>query len=159
MTRHTYSHMTRRGAHATVLGGIPEEPERPYNHLTHVPVLDLKGIYSVPFDAEQEGIKSFRAIIFLRNHVTHIENSPGKYITDGEWSAETALNIVYFDEGTTHRTPELLLGFVDHGIADSNSVGFSVESLPLPLLKSGKQYEKKSSYRSLLPPPPPNNNI
>lgn len=138
---------SNRASGGPILGGIPELPERQYDHKTHVPVLDLKGVYSVPFNSEEEGVKSFSVLIFPRDHVTHVENSPGKYVSDGPWSQERCLSIVYFIEGT-RRTPELLLGFIDHGIAQRDSVGFSVESLPLPLLKGGSKFECNSNLRS-----------
>ena len=121
-----------------VLGGVPELPERFFDFKTQQVVLDLKAVHEFPFDPERAGTKSLRAFIFPRDRVTHVPGSPGKYVVDGDWSTETTLRLVYFAVGTQQKA-ELLLSFIDHGTADADSIGLSVESMPLPLLQSGKR--------------------
>jgi len=130
-----------------LLGGVPEKPERAFDASTHVAVLDLKGVFEFPFNPLQSGTKSFVVILFPRNKVVHAGMS-GCYVVDGGYSVERALGIAYFKDGSL-QSPELILAFIDHGIADSSQTGISIESLPLPLLKGGKRYEQYSNCRPL----------
>ena len=123
-------------------------PQRKFSAAESTVVIDLKGLHEVPFDTESSGTKSFRAIVFPKDRVSHVDSMVGHYVVHGEYRLETSLTIVYLHDGTL-LLPNLLLSFIDHGLADSEQCGISVESLPLPLLKSGKKYQTHSVIRPI----------
>ena len=131
-----------------VLCGIPVVPHLAFNAEESNVVIDLKGLHEIPFDTESNGTKSFRALIFPKDRVSHIDERVGNYVVHGDYEVVTGLSIVYFRDGTL-LLPNLLLSFIDHGWADADQSGISVESLPLPLMKGSKRYEKYSVIRPI----------
>jgi len=141
--------MSRRSqGPAPLEAAIPDEPERAFDDKKQVVVIDLKGLCEVPYDPDFSGTKSLRAFIFPRDKVTHVDGIPGQYVVLGEYSVELGLSIIHF-HASFKRRPELLLNFVDHGTANNDCSGISVESLGLPLLKSHGKYEQFSNLRPI----------
>ena len=103
-------------------------------------IIDFRSVCSLPHDPDVEGVKALRAITFGKGHGIHAPNAPGKIYVWGEWKTVNALSKVHF-VSATHRDPELLLGFVDYGFANSSMSGVSVETLALPLLLSKGVYQ------------------
>ena len=119
-------------------GEVP--PKIPFTATDTEVVLDGKSLCGLPWDADQDGVRAFRALLFPKGKVMHVPDMPGRYVVDGEWVQQTALVVVHFVE-STNRKPELLLSFVDHGMASETQQGMSVETLKLPLLVRKDTYE------------------
>ena len=103
-------------------------------------IIDFRSVCSLPHDPDTEGVKALRAITFGKGHGIHAPNAPGKIYVSGAWKKINALCKTYF-VANTHRDPELLLGFVDYGFANSSMSGVSVETLALPLMVSKGVYQ------------------
>ena len=106
-------------------------------------ILDFKAACQLPFNPDNGGVKAFRAIIFQKGFGHHVPDEPAKLLLVGEYRRQYALELVHFDPSTA-RDPELLLAFVDYGLANSAMSGVSVETLPLPLHVSKKTYNTES---------------
>lgn len=119
-------------------GEVP--PKIPFSSKDIDVVLDVKSLCGLPWDAEQDGVHTFRALFFPKGKVIHVPDMPGRYVVDGNWKRQEALVVVHFVEATK-RLPELLLSFVDHGMASELQAGISVETLKLPLLIKKDTYE------------------
>ena len=119
-------------------GEVP--PKIPFNSDVTECVLDIKGICSIPFDTDAEGVCSFRVLMMPKGKTMAIPNVHGCYIVDGDFTNQVALVIVHFNDNT-HRLPELLCYFMDHGMANRDQSGLSVVSLKLPLLIRKGSYE------------------
>ena len=119
-------------------GEVP--PKIPFSSKDIDVVLDVKSLCGLPWDAEQDGVHAFRALFFPKGKVIHVPDMPGRYVVDGNWKRQEALVVVHFVEATK-RLPELLLSFVDHGMASELQAGISVETLKLPLLIKKDTYE------------------
>ena len=92
-------------------------------------ILDFKAACQLPFNPDNGGVKAFRAIIFQKGFGHHVPDEPAKLLLVGEYRRQYALELVHFDPSTA-RDPELLLAFVDYGLANSAMSGVSVETLP-----------------------------
>jgi hypothetical protein len=123
--------------------GIPSKPQVPFNAETQEAVLDLRALYQIPFNPDEDGISALRIMIFLKGKCLHVPGQPGKYIVSGEWGNQYAINIVHFIEAKK-RPPELCISFIDYGMLSNQSSGMFVESLLLPLNKSRNVYEDTS---------------
>ena len=106
-------------------------------------ILDFKAACQLPFNPDNGGVKAFRAIIFPKGFGHHVPDEPAKLLLVGEYRRQYALELVHFDPSTA-RDPELLLAFVDYGLANSAMSGVSVETLPLPLHIAKKNYNTES---------------
>ena len=106
-------------------------------------ILDFKAACQLPFNPDNGGVKAFRAIIFQKGFGHHVPDEPAKLLLAGAYRRQYALELVHFDRSTA-RDPELLLAFVDYGLANSAMSGVSVETLPLPLHVSKKTYNTES---------------
>ena len=116
----------------------------PFDHLSEELVCDWKGLATIPFDIKTYGLTTLRALIMPRNKFVHVPSVPGHYCMAGmdDPKTATALTKVYFTNQT--REPELLLGFQDFGMANSELLGVSVFSVKLPL-QSGKDTQISTS--------------
>ena len=94
-------------------------------------VPDLKGLFHLPFDKENDGVKVAQAFVFPKGKALHVPTWPGKYVTAGEHAHVTVLCLVHFKSPVV--PPALLTAFVDHEAADDRMKGVSVESVRLPL--------------------------
>ena len=115
-------------------------PQIPFSFEQSDVVLDFKSLCGLPWDPQQDGIHTFRALIFDKGKVMHVPDMPGRYVVDGNWDQQSSLQVVHFVE-STRRLPELLLSFIDHGMACESQTGISVETLKLPLLIRKDTYE------------------
>ena len=131
------------GPKAKQPAATPEPAARiPFNPSTQELILDLKGCCALPSDQETTATCSFRAIIMPIGKYVHEPNKPGRYAVLGSFRSVTALCLVHFDE-SLQREPELLLHFLDHGLADAKSMhGVMVMTVQLPLLESANVYSK-----------------
>ena len=116
-------------------------PKIPFSSDQYDVALDVKALCGLPWDAQQDGVRAFRLLLFQKGKVIHVPEMFGHYVVDGEWTTQTAIAVVHFKEATK-RLPELLITFIDHGMADESQKGISVETVALPLLV------KKDTYSS-----------
>ena len=121
-------------------GEVP--PEIDFNTTETEVVIDLKALCVLPFDHEMDGVHAFRALFMPRGKTMKVPDAHGCYIVDGTYSNQTALSVVHFVD-STKRLPELLLSFIDHGMASGTQTGISVSSLKLPLLIRANTYERE----------------
>jgi hypothetical protein len=114
----------------------------PYDPTTQEIILDLKGLSSVPYDQQTAGTMSFRALVMPKGKYVHEPQKAAKYLVLGSFRSITAFCLVKFDQ-SLNREPELLLNFVDCGLADANSIeGIMVETVQLPLMTSAGVFQK-----------------
>ena len=105
-------------------------------------ILDLKGLCALPYDLELSAFHSFRGIIMPSGKFVHEPKKAGKYLVLGNFRSVTCFTLVHF-KPSMERTSELLLSFVDHGLANATSMhGVQVETVMLPLLVSAGVYSK-----------------
>ena len=103
---------------------------------------DLKGLFHLPFDKENDGVKVAQAFVFPKGKALHVPTWPGKYVTAGEHAHVTVLCLVHFKSPVV--PPALLTAFVDHEAADDRMKGVSVESVRLPLKLRNNVYQKET---------------
>ena len=101
-------------------------------------VVDLKGLISLPFDTDNDGMKCARALIFERGKAVHVPNVAGQYVTTAHYDVQTTPCMVHFSGGI--RKPELCVSFIDFAATNGGLAGVAVESLALPLKLSGKKF-------------------
>ena len=123
-------------------------PQYPFDAATTVVVCDLRSLSALPTDPEINGIKCYRALLFVKGFVVHVPNDAGSYATSKSYRMQTSLAVVHFVKATKRRD-ELLLSFVDMGMLSEMSKGVFVESLQLPLLKSRNIYEETPRFTSV----------
>ena len=112
-----------------------EAPKCPFDFNTQLAVCDLRSLCALPPDPEQDGMRTFRVMIFKKGRVLKVPSAPGCYATNADWRVQIALALVHFVPATK-RKAELLLCFVDMGMVCNSATGMFVESLQLPLKKA-----------------------
>ena len=109
---------------------------------------DFKAVCQLPYDTQSSGIKFLRGIVFPKGSAIHYPDDDSRLLIAGEFRRQCALELVHFAPSTA-RDPELLLCFVDLGMANSAMTGVSVETLPLPLHVQKKTYNTESRMTSI----------
>ena len=104
---------------------------------------DFKAVCQLPFDTQSSGVKFLRGIVFPKGSAIHYPDDDSRLLVAGEFRRQCALELVHFAPSTA-RDPELLLCFIDLGMANSAMTGVSVETLPLPLHVQKKTYNTES---------------
>ena len=108
---------------------------------THELCVDYKGLLSLPYDTENDGMKCARGLIFLTGRAVHVPDMAGQYVTTGQYAVVSLPCLVHF---TGDRKPELCTALLDFAATNCGLAGVVVESLTLPLKLAGKD-----KYRSL----------
>ena len=114
----------------------------------HELIIDPKLMCSIPYDANNDGVKSFRAFVVPKGKCVHHPHQPGRYVVFGTMTEAVAPCLVHF-AASTLRKPELVLSFVDYGFSSSSLEGISVETLPLPLMIKANTYQKHASVTAM----------
>lgn len=137
--------MKRASAGGKAAEAVPPVPQKAvgFDPAKETLMLDFKAACQLPFNPDNGGVKAFRAIIFPKGFGHHVPDEPAKLLLVGEYRRQYALELVHFDPSTA-RDPELLLAFVDYGLANCAMSGVSVETLPLPLHIAKKTYNTES---------------
>ena len=121
----------------------------PFDPKTTQCVPDLRSLCRLPADPDDDGVQTFRAMLFPIGKTIHVPNEPGAYATLGPWRMQMALCLVHFHEATK-RNAELLLSFVDYGmVSNSSANGIFVMSLQLPLQKARNVFEETPRFTSI----------
>ena len=137
--------MKRANAVGKDAEAVPPVPQKAvsFDPAKETLMLDFKAACLLPFNPDNGGVKAFRAIIFPKGFAHHVPDEPAKLLLAGAYRRQYALELVHFDRSTA-RDPELLLAFVDYGLANSAMSGVSVETLPLPLHIRKQTYNTES---------------
>ena len=137
--------MKRASAGGKAAEAVPPVPQKAvgFDPAKETLMLDFKAACQLPFNPDNGGVKAFRAIIFPKGFGHQVPDEPAKLLLVGEYRRQYALELVHFDPSTA-RDPELLLAFVDYGLANCAMSGVSVETLPLPLHIAKKTYNTES---------------
>ena len=115
---------------------------------THELLVDPKGWCSIPFNTDDDGFKSFRALIVPRGKTTHVPNVPGRYALFGSFDVLVPPLLVHFDPAT-NRKAELVTSFLDFAMGNAELSGVAVETLELPLKMSHNKYRTAPNVTNL----------
>ena len=136
-------------AEAEEPAAAPQRVRIPFDPKTQICVPDLRALCRLPADPDEDGVQTFRAMLFPIGKTIHVPDEPGAYATLGPWRMQAALCLVHFHEATK-RDAELLLSFVDYGmVSNSSANGIFVMSLQLPLQKARNIFEETPRFTSI----------
>ena len=127
---------------------IGKQPQYPFDVKETDVIIDVRCLCGLPEDPEADGMESWRAVFLPKGKTIHVPEEPGAYVTLGPYRSQLAISIVHF-ASTTARDPELLLGFVDHGMMKDSAIGIYVKSLQLPLCKQRNIYNEQPRYTKI----------
>ena len=69
-------------------------PKIPFSSDQYDVALDVKALCGLPWDAQQDGVRAFRLLLFQKGKVIHVPEMFGHYVVDGEWTTQTAIAVV-----------------------------------------------------------------
>ena len=116
---------------------------KPCAPTTHDLVPDLKGLVSIPYDVETDGLKCARFLIFTKGKAVHTPNAHGQYITTAPYDVMQLPCLAHF-EGI--RKPELCTSIVDFSATNRAIAGVSIETLRLPLKMRHNTYQTLANF-------------